>query len=199
MSHPTCFTPQNIATYLLKIQMEFSKIHLVVISLLMMVLTLIPVKVSFVDLINTVLMVAVFVMTGITENEDGDCVLWDVDSVYLLTNNKPGHYYDGLFLITENKDRILADSFEPSPFCKDPNDLDLPAPQPPYPVDPCDFITCGTNEICVDGTCECAPGYTDYGNGCVPTDPCFGVTCGTNEECRWSVCMSTRLRTRLFR
>jgi hypothetical protein len=34
-------------------------------------------------------------------------------------------------------------------------------------IDPCVDVTCGTHETCVDGTCECSPGYHLEGTACV--------------------------------
>ena len=39
------------------------------------------------------------------------------------------------------------------------------------PVDPCADVVCGADERCVDGTCECVPGFVDMGAGCVAVPP----------------------------
>ena len=33
-------------------------------------------------------------------------------------------------------------------------------------TDPCDSVTCGENESCVNGTCECSPGFLESGGVC---------------------------------
>ncbi len=67
-------------------------------------------------------------------------------------------------------------------------------------VDPCDGVTCGDGETCVEGECvaadpcdgvTCGDGETCVDGGCVATDPCDGVTCGDGETCVDGECVAT--------
>ena len=47
----------------------------------------------------------------------------------------------------------------------------------------CDVV-CGVNSYCMDGECECFPGYHEEAIGCVEDDdPCEGVTCSEHGSC----------------
>lgn len=41
--------------------------------------------------------------------------------------------------------------------------------------DPCKNVDCGANAVCIEGTCNCDPGY--MGADCATIDPCYGVNC----------------------
>ena len=54
------------------------------------------------------------------------------------------------------------------------------------PLDPCEGVDCGSNGICVTGTCDCEDGY--LGANCDIVDLCFGVDCGDNGTCVDGIC-----------
>lgn len=72
---------------------------------------------------------------------------------------------------------------------------ELPLIGVPETEDPCEGVTCGAGEICVNGICvpdPCAGVTCPEGeicvNGVCETDLCAGVTCPPGEECVQGVC-----------
>lgn len=53
-------------------------------------------------------------------------------------------------------------------------------------VDPCANITCLNGGTCVNGTCNCPPGYS--GTLCEDYDPCATVTCLNGGTCANGIC-----------
>ena len=57
----------------------------------------------------------------------------------------------------------------------------------------CTALSCGANEACVGGSCQCTGGYHEHGGlACHSTgtvhDACAGVTCPANASCSGGVC-----------
>jgi len=67
-----------------------------------------------------------------------------------------------------------------------------------YEVDPCEGVSCGANEKCVDGKCvyvdpcenvECEANQECIEGECKDIDPCADVTCASDEECKEGKCI----------
>ena len=57
------------------------------------------------------------------------------------------------------------------------------------PVDPCETVTCGENELCVDGNCFCNTGFKECGELCIPSDDCcLDEDCGDRKYCKDGEC-----------
>lgn len=52
--------------------------------------------------------------------------------------------------------------------------------------DKCDDVICENNGICVDGTCNCLPGFS--GETCNIKDLCYNETCNGNGTCNDGTC-----------
>lgn len=57
---------------------------------------------------------------------------------------------------------------------------------PIVPPDPCENVTCLNNGFCLNGTCDCPPGYS--GNQCQTYDACFNVNCFNGGTCINGTC-----------
>lgn len=55
--------------------------------------------------------------------------------------------------------------------------------------DKCDDVNCDNDGICVDGTCNCLPGFS--GENCEIVDLCYNETCNGNGTCDDGTCECT--------
>ena len=52
--------------------------------------------------------------------------------------------------------------------------------------DPCDAVVCYNGGVCINGNCDCPPGFT--GSSCENEDECNGVVCLNGGECINGIC-----------
>ncbi len=54
-------------------------------------------------------------------------------------------------------------------------------PTSPPPPNPCENVICQNGGICINGDCDCPPGYS--GTNCQIYDPCYNVNCQNGGVC----------------
>ncbi|MBI4918370.1 hypothetical protein HY837_00440, partial [archaeon] len=56
-------------------------------------------------------------------------------------------------------------------------------------ANPCEGVSCGENEYCLEGVCKCNAGFRSCNNQCIPSSQCCTSSdCGDREVCKDNVC-----------